>query len=385
MGSKTVKATAAEISKIATKSGREVFKVDGIPYLFLRVTPTSKTFFYQRTKKGRQKRHTIGTYPGTKLKDAKAATESLSSRYALGEDVAETEQREKSVWTVEQAWHKYTEKNRRKGGKSLGTLETYWKLHFSKWKTRQLNEITESMAERLQDRILENRSGATANRVIATGKAFFNFSMKQKSSGYRGPNPFLSIEKQPEKSRTKRIYKTQIPAFLRALDSVSPTMKDFVLLAVYTGRRAGDIRAMRWVDVDLHSKQWLIPDTKAGEPQAVALAPEAMKVLRKRHRKTKSVWVFPARSKSGHMAKGGYRKAWDAVRKNAKLDGVRFHDIRRSIASIAFESGESKHVVGAMLGHKDASTTERIYATISDEAQRAVAARSAKAWTEAAK
>jgi integrase len=85
------------------------------------------------------------------------------------------------------------------------------------------------------------------------------------------------------------------------------------------------------------------------------------------------------------MAKGGYRKAWDAVRKNAKLDGVRFHDIRRSIASIAFESGESKHVVGAMLGHKDASTTERIYATISDEAQRAVAARSAKAWTEAAK
>jgi integrase len=385
MAAKTVKATAAAIDRLSTDQKREVFKVEGIPYLFVRATPQTKTFFYQRTIKARQKRHTIGQYPGTKLKDAKTAAEALSSRYAMGEDVEATEREERAVWTVEEAWKAYKAKNVRKGGKSIESFNTYWKLHFSKLKARKLTEVTDGMAESLQRRVLETRSGATTNRVTATGRALFNFARKQKASGFRGPNPFDGLERQPEKRRTQRIYRSQIPAFFKALDNVSPTMRDFILLAVYTGRRAADLRTMRWVDVDLDSSQWLIPDPKAGEPQAVALVDEATEILKKRHKEAEGVWVFPADSKSGHMAKGGYRKAWAAVQKEAGLQDVRFHDLRRSVASIAFEMGASKQVVGAMLGHKDASTTERIYQTISHEAQRAVAKQSAKAWTEAAK
>jgi integrase len=385
MAAKTIRATAAAIKEISTDQKREVFRVDGIPYLFVRVTPQTKTFFYQRTIKARQKRHTIGQYPGTTLKDAKKASEALSSRYAMGEDVEATERERRAIWTVEAAWREYVKKNQRKGGKSIESFNIYWKLHFSKWKTRKLSEVTEGMAENLQRRLLETRSGATTNRVTATGRALFNFARKQKASGFRGRNPFDGLEKQPEKRRTQRIYRAQIPAFFKALDNVSPTMRDFILLAVYTGRRAGDIRTMRWVDVDLDSSQWLIPDPKAGEPQAVALVDEATEILTKRRKDAEGIWVFPADSKSGHMAKGGYRKAWKAVQKEAGLENIRFHDLRRSVASIAFEMGAPKQVVGTMLGHKDASTTERIYQTISDEAQRAVAKQSAKAWTEAAK
>jgi integrase len=351
----------------------------------VRVTKSGPTFFYQRTIDNRQKRHTIGKFPGVTLKAAKAAAESLTSRYAMGEDVEQTEREKRSVWTVDEAWQEYRRRNERKGGKSLQTLDTYWKLHFEKWKARKLDTVTESMTENLQRKILKDRSGATANRVIATGKALFNYAAKQKASGFDGPNPFRRLEKLPEKRRTQRIYKGQIPAFFKALDTVTPTMKDFILLAVYTGRRAGDLRAMRWVDVDLDSKQWLIPDPKAGEPQVVALVPDAMRILKRRRRENSGVWVFPANSKAGHMAKGGYRKAWKTVQDAAGLDGVRFHDVRRSVASIAFEEGAPKHVVGAMLGHKDAATTERIYQTISTEAQRAVAKQSAKAWAKAAK
>ena len=385
MAQKTVKPTLTAINNLPAVEHREIYKVDGIPYLFLRCTKTARIWFYQRTVKRKQKRHTIGAYPSVTIADARAAVESYSARYALGEDVEDTERQEKAVWTVGEAWEKYKARNIRKGGKSVGTFDSYWRLHYSKWKNYRLDLVTDGMAEDLQERILENRSGATANRVIATGRALFNFARKTKASGFRGPNPFDNVEKQPERSRTQRIYQNQIPKFYKALEEVTPTMQDFILLAVYTGRRAGDIRAMRWVDVDIDSAQWLIPDTKADEPQVVALVPEATDILKKRRKAHKGVWVFPAASKSGHMAKGGYRKAWFKVRDLAGLDGLRFHDLRRSIASIAFEMGASKQVVGAMLGHKDPNTTEKIYKNISTEAQRSVAAESAKAWSKAAK
>ena len=388
MAKKSVKPTLSAIGDLPLPDlpdTRDVYKIDGAPYLFIRVLRDSKVFFYQRTIRRQQKKHTIGAFPSVTIADARKATEAYSARYALGEDVAETERKEKGIWTVGDTWQRYRAKNERKGGKSLQTLDTYWKLHFSKWQNRKLDTVSDGMADDLQNRLIEKRSGATVNRVIATARALFNFAIKSKSSAFDGPNPFNGLDKQPEKSRTQRIYRKQIPAFFAALEQVSPTMKDFILLAVYTGRRAGEIRSMRWVDVDLDSASWLIPDPKAGEPQVAALVPEAMEILLKRRRTVSGKWVFAADTAGGYMAKGGYRKAWVKVRDIAGLQGIRFHDLRRSVASIAFEMGASQQVVGEMLGHKDSSTTERIYKTISNEAQRQVAANSAKAWTEAAK
>ena len=72
----------------------------------------------------------------------------------------------------------------------------------------------------------------------------------------------------------------------------------------------------------------------------------------------------------------GLQKAWEHIRKRAGLEDVRLHDLRHSFASVAVSGGDSLYLVGKVLGHKHAGTTER-YAHLSDDPVRAVADRTA--------
>ena len=139
-------------------------------------------------------------------------------------------------------------------------------------------------------------------------------------------------------------------------------------MALWTGRRAGDLKSMRWVDVDLESGTWIIPDTKADESQEVALSDPAIEILATRKKSISSQWVFPSRSNSGHIEE--YKKAWQKIRADAGLDGLRLHDLRRSLSSIAQENRIAASVAGAQLGHKDPSTTMKYYTDIALYAQR---------------
>ncbi len=154
-------------------------------------------------------------------------------------------------------------------------------------------------------------------------------------------------------------------------------------MALWTGRRVGDLKSMRWVDLDLDGGTWLIPDTKAGEPQEVALSLPAIETLARRKKKAKGKWVFPSRAKSGHMEE--YKKAWQQVRDEAGLVGLRLHDLRRSLSSFAQENRISVTVAGAQLGHKDPATTMKHYTDIALYVQRDAVNVVAQAILEAAK
>ena len=66
----------------------------------------------------------------------------------------------------------------------------------------------------------------------------------------------------------------------------------------------------------------------------------------------------------------GIDKTWLRVRRNAKLDNFRLHDLRHSFASVGAAGGLSLPIIGALLGHKDAVTTAR-YAHLSADPLRA--------------
>ena len=62
------------------------------------------------------------------------------------------------------------------------------------------------------------------------------------------------------------------------------------------------------------------------------------------------------------------------MRRVAEITGVRLHDLRHSYASILASSGMSLPIIGALLGHTQASTTHR-YAHLVDDALRAATER----------
>ncbi len=63
-------------------------------------------------------------------------------------------------------------------------------------------------------------------------------------------------------------------------------------------------------------------------------------------------------------------KPWRRIRKAAKFDDVRLHDLRHSFASVAASGGQSLVVIGKMLGHSQPATTAR-YAHLADDPVRA--------------
>ena len=58
--------------------------------------------------------------------------------------------------------------------------------------------------------------------------------------------------------------------------------------------------------------------------------------------------------------------AWRRIRKTAKIDDVRIHDLRHSFASIAVNQGMSLPMIGALLGHTQSQTTAR-YAHLAND------------------
>jgi hypothetical protein len=52
-------------------------------------------------------------------------------------------------------------------------------------------------------------------------------------------------------------------------------------------------------------------------------------------------------------------KPWAVIRKAAGLDGLRLHDLRHSFASVGAGASLGLPIIGRLLGHSQAATTQR--------------------------
>jgi integrase len=144
-------------------------------------------------------------------------------------------------------------------------------------------------------------------------------------------------------------------------------------LLIYTGMRKGEVVALKWADLRLDAARPHIQLTehKTSGTMGVKLIPlnaPALAVLRGLEASKLSKWVFPAtyaepekrgRKVTGHMSTA-LDRTWQAVRKLAKLEDVRIHDLRHTFASIGINAGiDLKRLGGGLLGHADQKTTER--------------------------
>jgi integrase len=169
-----------------------------------------------------------------------------------------------------------------------------------------------------------------------------------------------------------------------------------VRLLLLTGCRRHEILSARWEYVDFERQCLRLPDSKTGA-KVVPLAAAALGLLAGLPKPDKAVWVLPGSPRKGKKnVKGqaeakvelghytGLQKAWEKIRERAGLPGLRLHDMRHSFASFAIADGATLYMVGKVLGHKQARTTEG-YAHLAADPVRAVADRAANRITNAMK
>ena len=125
-----------------------------------------------------------------------------------------------------------------------------------------------------------------------------------------------------------------------------------------------------WDQFDLEKGIWTKPShlTKQKKQEHLPLSEKALEVLLQvKTLFPSSTYLFP-----GHGGKQPLKEIktfWKTVLKKAQLENLRVHDLRHTYASHLVSSGLSLSIVGKLLGHTQASTTQR-YAHLADEALR---------------
>ncbi len=137
------------------------------------------------------------------------------------------------------------------------------------------------------------------------------------------------------------------------------------LLAARTGMRSGELRALRWSDVDLQSsrvtvarraswvtgeRRWDVGPPKSGKGRRIPLSADAVKTLASWPHTLGNDLVFPGRD--GTFRKDG--RVGDALRRAMKTAGIegkaKPHDFRHSFASHLLHLGASVEAVRKLGG-----------------------------------
>ena len=111
----------------------------------------------------------------------------------------------------------------------------------------------------------------------------------------------------------------------------------------------------KWSDVDWDFRTLFVGLTKNGEPVLAPLSDAAIDRLRHVPRFDNNPYIICGKKPGTHLF--GLGHAWCRVRKAAHIEDVRLLDLRRTVGSWLVQHGESLHLVGQILNHKDTKTT----------------------------
>ncbi|OBZ96485.1 hypothetical protein ADU59_07700 [Pararhizobium polonicum] len=151
---------------------------------------------------------------------------------------------------------------------------------------------------------------------------------------------------------------------------VHPSVTGAIRLLMLTGMRLREVLNLKWDEVDLDRGFLFLPDSKTGRKTVVLSAP-AVDVLKSLPRIGAYAIAGESAGLDGEKPRADIKRPWATITKQAKLDGLRLHDLRHSFASVGAWSGLGLPVIGKLLGHSDAKTTQRYAHVDVDSSRRA--------------
>ncbi len=109
--------------------------------------------------------------------------------------------------------------------------------------------------------------------------------------------------------------------------------------------RRGEIMSIEWSRIRWQDRIVHLPDTKNGYSRDVPLSARAVEILlEQREQRLKKPFPYGV---------GAITHAWLKVVNTAKIDNLRFHDLRHEGISRLFEKGLSVPEVALVSGHRD--------------------------------
>jgi len=234
----------------------------------------------------------------------------------------------------------------------------------------------------------------TVNKVRQLVCAIFNYGMRPSTSGLlsnpalhadrrrkpeRGPLAFYSPEQieQLACSLAKGAHRDSSRSPLSPEEIEARTCEDLqdadlVRAAAYAGLRRGELVALRWRDVDFRGRKIIVRralsgdtelrSTKSRRAREVPLPDQAAAALDRLSRRDEFTgpddYVFVNRL-GRRIDPSALRRRFERARDAARLEPLRFHDLRHTYGSLLVAGGIDLASVKAAMGHSRITTTER--------------------------
>lgn len=355
------------------------------PGLALRLSSEGRmSFFLATTQEGRSQRISLGQFPRMTVEQARARAREVDAEIvATGRNPNQWRRERRQSISLGDLFEKYRADYLVPRGKPTGNADQYWRDYLASWSSKMLADISPEMVMALhQDIPRRNRrraklvrdestrarkimiyetkqkvSEGMANRVVGFLSALYGWASRSIDPAtahryYTGINPAALVTKYSESPGAGRpLSDEEMKRFLEVVAKLDPYWRDFFLALAWTGARLSNVCAMRWDQLDLEARIWSIPSTttKTHRPYRVALSSPLGVLLALRQKGSTSEWVFPSKSRSGHLEEP--KKVWYAILKSARIKDLRLHDLRTTAASWGANANVEPFVVSSQLGH----------------------------------
>ena len=385
------------IEALTAPSETRIVFDEELPGFGLRMAPSGKkTFVVQYRvgggRGGRQRRVSVGVFGTITPEDARTEAKKILARAHLGDDFADQRDKVRNSRTVSELIDEWSKGgaliNRRTGTRRqqvninndialanhhlkplIGsrTLDSLSKGDIQQLRNRIAGGDSKTTRKgRLRGKIKVTGGEGTATRTIRLFSSILSYAVDMELIER---NPALGVKLPPSGQRHRYLSSDELRRLGEILEQPASTATGgsaatILRLLLLTGARRGEIEGLKWSEVDFNFGMLRKKTSKTGA-KVIPLARVAAEILEEQRRwvERSQQWVFPAARGDSHF--DGLNKEWHRIRKLAGIEDVHIHDLRHTFASVGAGGGVGLPLIGGILGHRQASTTQR-YAHLAD-------------------
>jgi integrase len=207
------------------------------------------------------------------------------------------------------------------------------------------------------------RTDKTVNRFLAVLSHVFTVARKEWH--WMSHNPMDGVSKFREGSGRVRHLSAEERSALLAATSKDATLHTFVVVALSTACRAGELVNLTWHDADLAEGRLLFRQTKNDEPRTAWLHGESLRLF-KEHAKVRPIDDGARVFQSSTGKKYDYGTPFKEALAAAKIENFRFHDLRHSAATYLAMEGATEAQLRAIGGWKSGVVRKYVHIAAQD-------------------
>jgi len=336
------------------------YRDDQLKGFAVRITSAGvKSFVIEKLINRKVRRITLGRYGEITVEQARKEAQKLLGKIATGIDpIAEKQSAKASIITLNEVFEDYLHARKSLKPKTLYDYKNTLRVAFQDWLNKPILSITKDKVAKHHEKLGQKHGGAYANQAMRLLRALFNFSASQyeDTSGRSliTENPVKRLSQARAWYRVERrqtfIKSHELAAWSKEVFHLkNETLRDYLLLILFTGLRRQEAAQLQWDQIDLKAKTLTILYTKNSQTHTLPLSDSLHDLFSRRKELSKSKFVFPGSGKEGYIIEP--RKQMARV---IEATGIQFtvHDLRRTFITIAESLDIPAYALKRLLNHK---------------------------------